>query len=300
MLAMLVGCGLRRRELAELQVAHLQRRDDHPAIAINIFSEEQNRMIHNRGISVSAIFAYALLTHVGSVPLIADESRPDIPRHGKAIVLFDGTNLDSFDSFLKTKGLNNDPDHVFRLENKTIHISGSEFGYLITKRGFSNYYLRAEFKWGEATHAPREGKARDSGILYHIQGKQKVWPTSIEFQICEGQTGYFYMTDGAALTGKDGKRMTGPPGSAARITRFNAGPLQDVTGYRDPNGEVEKPHGQWNLVELVVQGDHVKQYLNGNFVNEGSQAYPSSGKILIQSEGAEVFFRNIKLFPLKP
>src|SRR6185437_11331059 len=95
-----------------------------PAIALNIFSEEQNRMIHSRGISVSAIFAYALLTHVCSVPLIADESRPDIPRHGKAIVLFDGTNLDSFDSFLKTKGLNNDPDHVFRLENKTIHISG--------------------------------------------------------------------------------------------------------------------------------------------------------------------------------
>jgi 3-keto-disaccharide hydrolase len=153
-------------------------------------------MIHNRAVSVSAILAYALLTHVGSLPLIADESRPDIPRHGKAIVLFNGTNLDSFDSFLKTKGLNNDPDHVFRLENKTIHISGSEFGYLITRRGFSNYYLRAEFKWGEATHAPREGKARDSGILYHIQGEQKVWPTSIEFQICEGQTGYFYMTDG--------------------------------------------------------------------------------------------------------
>jgi len=228
-------------------------------------------MIHNRRISVFAIFAYALLTHVGSLPLMADESRPEIPRHGKAVVLFDGTDLDSFDSFLKTKGLNNDPDHVFRLENKTIHISGSEFGYLITKRGFSNYYLRAEFKWGEATHAPREGKARNSGILYHIQGEQKVWPTSIEFQICEGQTGYFYMTDGAALTGNDGKRVTGPPGSAARITSFNAGPLQDVTGYRDPNGEVEKPHGQWNLVELVVQGDHVKQYLNGKFVNEGSE-----------------------------
>jgi hypothetical protein len=72
-----------------------------------------------------------------------------------------------------------------------------------------------------------------------------------------------------------------------------------VTGYRDPNGEIEKPHGEWNLVELVAQGGHVKQYLNGKLVNEGSDAYPSSGKILIQSEGAEVFFRDIRLFPLE-
>ena len=46
-----------------------------------------------------------------------------------------------------------------------IHISGSEFGYLITKPESDNCYLRAEFKWGEATHPPREGMARDSGIL---------------------------------------------------------------------------------------------------------------------------------------
>src|SRR5450755_4306147 len=86
--------------------------------------------------------------------------------------------------------------------------------------------------------AAREGMARDSGILYHIQGEQKVWPTSIEFQICEGQTGDFYMTDGAALTGADGKRETGPRGSAARIRRFGEGPWQNVTGYRDPTGEI--------------------------------------------------------------
>jgi len=230
----------------------------------------------------------------------AGQGTQDIPPHGAAIVLFDGSSLDAFDSFLKTKGLNSDPEHVFRLENGLIHISGAEFGYLITKREFANYYLRAEFKWGEATHPPREGMARDSGILYYIQGDQKVWPTSIEFQICEGQTGDFYMTDGAALTGADGKRETGPPGSAARIRRFGEGPWQNVTGYRDPNGEIERPHGEWNLVELVAQGGHVKQYLNGRLVNEGSDAYPSSGKILIQSEGAEVFFRDIQLFPLAP
>lgn len=222
-----------------------------------------------------------------------------VPAHGDAIILFDGRDVSNFDSFLKTKGLNSDPDHVFTVENSVIHISGREFGYLITKREFDNYYLSAEFKWGEATHPPREGMARDSGILYHVQGEQKVWPTSIEYQICEGQTGDFYMTDGAALTGTDGKRVTGPPNGAARIIRIGEGPWQNVTGYRDPNGEIEKSHGEWNVVEIVAQGDNVKHYLNGKLVNEGSKAYPASGKILIQSEGAEVYFRDVKLYPLK-
>src|SRR2546425_862478 len=230
---------------------------------------------------------------------IAFATGSEIPPHGAAITLFDGRDLANFDIFLKEHGLNNDPDSVFRVENGVIHVSGKEFGYVITKQEFANYYLRAEFKWGEGTYAPRAGHARDSGILYHVQGPQKVWPTSVEFQIIEGGTGDFWMTDGGALTGPNGVRVTGPPGSALKIDRIGKGPWNDVAGYRDPVGELEKPHGQWNLLELVVQGDHVRQFVNGKLANEGSEAFPSSGKILFQSEGAEVFFRNIKLFPLK-
>ncbi len=223
----------------------------------------------------------------------------DIPPHGPAIVLFNGSNLSGFDTFLKSKGLNNDPDHVFKVENGVIHVSGTELGYIITKQDFQNYYLKAEFKWGEGTFAPRAGQARDSGILYNIQGDQKVWPRSIEFQINEGCTGDFWMTDGAALTGKDGKRVTGPPGGALKIDRFNKGPWKNLVGYRDPVNEVEKPHGQWNVVELVNRNGHVWQYVNGKLANEGTDAFPASGKILFQSEGAEVFFRNLELYPLK-
>ena len=223
----------------------------------------------------------------------------EIPPHGKAIILFDGHDLRNFDIFLKDRGLNNDPDHVFSVEKSVLHVSGKEFGYVITKQEFANYYLSAEFKWGEGTYAPRAGQARDSGILYHVQGPQKVWPTSVEFQIIEGGTGDFWMTDGGALTGPNGVRVTGPPGGALKIDRIGKGPWNNVAGYRDPVGELEKPHGEWNLLELVAQGDHVKQFVNGKLANEGSEAFPSSGKILFQSEGAEVFFRNIKLYPLK-
>lgn len=222
----------------------------------------------------------------------------DIPRHGKPIVLFDGHGLDQFDTFLKIQGLNKDPDHVFQVEKNIIHVSGKEFGYIITKQEYQDYYLRAEFKWGEGTYAPREGHARDSGILYNIQGPQKVWPRSLEFQILEGGTGDFWLTDGGAVTAR-GTRATGPEGKAVKIDRIAKGPSKDITGYRDPLGEVEKPHGKWNRLELVVQGDHVKHLVNGKLVNEGTEAFPSSGKVLFQSEGAEIFFRNIKLFPLK-
>ncbi len=233
------------------------------------------------------------------VSSLGQAASPKIPAHRSAIVLFDGADLKSFDTFLKSQGLNSDPEHVFQVENGVIHVSGKEMGYIITKKTFQNFYLRAEFKWGEGTYGSREGKARDSGILYNVQGEQKVWPRSIEFQIMEGGTGDFWMTDGAALTGKDGVRVTGPAGSAMKIDRFGKGPSENVVGVRDPVGEVEKPHGEWNVLELVTQGNDVKQYVNGKLVNEGTDPSPASGKILFQSEGAEVYFRDIKLYPLK-
>ncbi len=70
----------------------------------------------------------------------------DIPPHGAAIVLFNGRDLSGFDTFFKSKGLNSDPDQVFQVENGIIHVSGMDMDYIITKQGFQNYYLKAEFK----------------------------------------------------------------------------------------------------------------------------------------------------------
>ena len=240
-----------------------------------------------------------MLAMAACIHALGQATSPKIPAHKSAIVLFDGSDLKNFDTFLTGTGLNNDPEHVFQVENGVIHVSGKEFGYLITKKTYQNFYLRAEFKWGQGTYGSREGKARDSGILYNVQGEQKVWPQSIEFQIMEGGTGDFWMTDGAALTGKDGTRVTGPAGKAMKIDRFGKGPSENVVGFRDPVGEVEKPHGEWNVLELVTAGNDVKQYVNGKLVNEGTDPSPASGKILLQSEGAEVYFRDIKLYPLK-
>ena len=236
-----------------------------------------------------------------ALPAIAASAQtgPTIPSHSAAIVLFDGKNLDNFDTFIKTEGLNSDPQHIFSVENGVLHVSGHEMGYVITKRSFHNFYLKAEFKWGEGTFGERAGQARDSGILFNIQGDQKVWPRSLEFQITEGGTGDYWLTDGAALTGRDGKRVTGPAGSAERIDHIGKGPVQNITGFRDSVGDLEKPRGEWNTLELIVDGNTVKQYVNGKLANEGTDPFPKEGKILFQSEGAEVYFRNMILYPLK-
>ena len=222
-----------------------------------------------------------------------------IPAHGPAVVLFNGSDLGQFETFIRGRGLNSDPEHVFRVEDGAVHVSGHEMGYIITRQSFHRFYLRAEFKWGEGTFGEREGQARDSGILYNIQGEQKVWPRSIEFQIKEGETGDFWMTDGAALTGSDGKRVTGPPGQATNIGHIDKGPEKNVVGFRNTTGEFEKPHGEWNTLEIVADDNTVRQYVNGKLANVGTDPFPKDGRILFQSEGAEIFFRNMQVSPLK-
>jgi hypothetical protein len=243
-------------------------------------------MMRHHRILVVAVFAVGLAA--GTDASLAGAAAP-----GKAIKLFNGKNLDGFYTYLRSKGKNQDPDKVFQVHDGMIHVSGSDFGYIATEAEYENYRLTVEFKWGEKTNAPREGKARDSGVLYHFVGPDKIFPKSIEFQMIEGGTGDIIVVDGASLTVKGVTRNEG------RFDRFGKGPWQDVAGYRDPKSEVEKPHGEWNRLELIADGDTVKYFVNGKLVNEGTGANPHRGKILFQSEGAEVFFRRIELEPIE-
>jgi len=124
--------------------------------------------MRNSRIAVPSLFAALVLAGT-----LSGGAKSDIPPHGKAVILFDGHDLANFDIFLKEHGLNNDPNHVFRVENGAIHVSGKEFGYVITKKEFADYYLRGEFKWGEGTYAPRDGQARDSGFCITCRVSRK-------------------------------------------------------------------------------------------------------------------------------
>ena len=72
---------------------------------------------------------------------------------------------------------------------------------------------------------------------------------------------------------------------------------KDVLGFRGKE-DVESPDGQWNRMEVLCDGGHIVIYLNGVQVNEGFHSQPSFGKILFQTEMAEIFFRKMELWPL--
>ena len=237
------------------------------------------------------------------------------PPADEAIQLFAGKTLDNFDTFVFGHGFNNDPEGVFRVVDGMIRVEGMPYGYFITKEEYGDFFLHAEFKWGEATHGRRENKARDSGILYRaVEARRRalaatsngsIWPKALEFQIMEGGTGDVILLGGAQLT-VNGVRKGGDLG--IQIDRFNKTDLgridgwpkhyREPAGFRDPNNEVEKPHGQWNVLEMVAEGDSVKYWVNGTFVMQGRDASLARGKILFQSEGSELYFRNIKVWAL--
>ncbi len=229
------------------------------------------------------------------------QARPSVPPHAKLSPLFNGKDLTGFDTLLEKQGINSDPNKVFQVEKGILHISGQEFGGLVTQKEYENYYLRAEFKWGEKTYPPREGKARDSGIQYNITGPLKVWPRMMEFQINEGGTGDMWVVGGTGATvdGKVYESTSSGPGAYIRIPHIGRGPLVNVTGHRDPVNDLERLHGKWNVLELVVDHDRIMYFVNGKLALLGTNANTTKGKILFQCEGAEVYFRNMKIAPLK-
>jgi hypothetical protein len=225
-----------------------------------------------------------------------------VPPHGKLKPLFNGKDFKGFDTLLQDHGINNDPAKVFQVEDGALHISGEEFGGLVTKKEYENYYLRAEFKWGEKIYPPRLGKTRDSGIQYNLTGPLKVWSRMMEFQINEGGTGDIWVINGTGVT-VDGQiyqsTAEAGPKQYIRIAHIGRGPLVNVTGYRDAVNDLEKPHGEWNVLELVVDHDRILYFVNGKLANAGTKANTTQGKILFQCEGAEAYFRNMEIAHLK-
>mgnify|MGYP002795209078 CR=1 FL=1 len=62
--------------------------------------------------------------------------------------IFNYKNLDGWNSFLPSHGVNTDPDSVFTVENGILQISDEVFGYMSTKDTYKDFHILSEFKWG--------------------------------------------------------------------------------------------------------------------------------------------------------
>lgn len=237
--------------------------------------------------------------------------------------LFNGKDLTGWETYLgkpyKEKeplGLNNDPNKVYTVAEvdgkPAIRISGEVFGALTTKDEFENYHLKLEFKWGEKKWPPREKDVRDSGLLYHCVGKHGAgsgfWMQSLECQIQEHDCGDYWSVAGAIVDfegeQKDGK---GPVFYKKGGKKFIC-PSKETGARIVKSADFENKTGEWNTIELLTVGDTSVHLVNGkpNMVltnsrrKEGDKEVPlTKGKIQLQSEGAEVFYRNIVVKPLK-
>ncbi|HXL55390.1 MAG TPA: DUF1080 domain-containing protein [Chitinophagaceae bacterium] len=196
--------------------------------------------------------------------------------------LFNGFNLKGWYSFLPSKGINNDPEKIFAVEDGLMHISGKEFGYIATKKIFTNFHLSLEFKWGIKKYAPRDTAKRDNGILFYFSNNDsdKVWPKSIECQIQEGDTGDFWLIDSTTIT-VNGVRSI--PKDFSRVIKMK---------------DNEHANGEWNRVEIIAKDEKIIYIVNGTVVNEGNDPSIREGKIALQSEGAEIYYRNIEIAEL--
>lgn len=211
-----------------------------------------------------------------------------------------------------------DPKNIWTFaKDGTFNISGRGYGYVATKGNYRDYHLVLEFKWGSKTWGAREKKAKDNGLLLHAYGPHgaysDTWMASIEAQIIEGGIGdILVLSPTPELTTSLSSEFTldrdkekiwkaGSPRQTVTKGRINwkgrDEDWSDTVGFRGKN-DVESPSGEWNRLEVIAKGNMLQYFVNGAMVNEVFDCKPSEGKILLQTEGAEMIVRRYELYPL--
>jgi hypothetical protein len=247
------------------------------------------------------------------------------PTTGKWTKLFDGKNLQGWDSYIAPDmdstgkvftgvpvGLNKDPKHVFTVVKEAgenvIRVSGESWGGISTQKEYENFHFQLKFKWGNLTWGQKKNKKKDSGLLYFAMGPHGAdygaWMRSQEFQLEEGNCGDYWGCAGGMETVKvvrkpDSTFVYSPKGEP--IT-FSAGGKFGRHCLKQTNAE--NPSGEWNTLDLYCHGDTSVHVVNGKVMmvlfhssqQEKGQVLPlKKGKLQIQSEGAEVFYKDIQI-----
>jgi len=184
------------------------------------------------------------------------------------------------------KNVNTDPD-TWHVEKDLLICTGKPIGVMRSEKQYENFILHIEwmhmepggnsgtFVWSNAT--PPEG-----GNL----------PNGVEVQMLE--------LEWVNLNTKDG---VVPPIAYVHGELFGVGGVETMTdnprGTRSKSIENRcKGKGEWNTYDVVCVDGVVKLSVNGKFVNGISKATQKKGYICLESEGAEIHFRNIRIIEL--
>jgi hypothetical protein len=234
-------------------------------------------------------------------------------RQERWIPLFNGKNLNGWTVKIKGYPARENFANTFRVEDGLLKVSydgykgfDGKFGHLFSRHKYSNYRLRAEYRFvGEQCPGGPGWALRNSGLMIHSQsvqsmGKDQDFPVSLEVQLLGGDGQRERHTGNLCTPGThvvmDGKLVT-----------------QHCIDSRS-----KTYHGdQWVTVELEVRGNAItKHFINGENVLEYEQPQLDEGDadarrlirngnkmlhegyIALQAESHPVEFRKVEILPL--
>lgn len=211
-----------------------------------------------------------------------------------------------------------DPKNVFSVINlfgeKVLKVTGEIYGGLTTKAEYQNYHLHLAYKWGTKKWPPRDTLPRDMGIMFHLQGTNEdafwsVFMNGMEFQISEATSGDLFLVPN--------KTFINQPSALARVDKnikWNPTAAETNVGIgtnywsltRSENFESE--FSKWTIMDLYTIGNSAIYLVNGHVVNafrnasikfkDGTVMQLVKGKIQLQSEGAEGYYKDITIQPI--
>jgi hypothetical protein len=208
----------------------------------------------------------ALQIHAGP-PMIVEfkdiRLKPLKATYGQAVRLFNGKDLTGW-----TPSSDGCKD-TFAVRDGVITDTGRPAGYIRTETDYTNYTLHLQL---------RHVKGGNSGVLLRMVGADKVWPKSIEAQGQSGSMGDIWNIDSFGM-------KTDPERTRGRHTR-------------KMHRSNERPIGQWNDYEILLDGGDLEIKVNNLVQNTATDCDEVPGKICLQSEGSPKEFRNIVLVPI--
>jgi hypothetical protein len=225
--------------------------------------------------------------------------------------LFNGKNWDGWylkirngDSVLATK--------VYAIENGMVHVfkdfadssdlntgKNPTHGLFYTKKKYSKYILKFEYKWGKKITNNFASFQYDAGVYYHVID-DAIWPKGVEYQVRynhlknKNHTGDYWGLPVNEWTANDKNEFTFlAEGGTLKPVKQGEHLATATTNFNALNDK-------WNECEIIVMGNEYSIHkLNGDIVNVGKKLAVSAGIIGFQSETAEIFYKNIKIKEFK-
>jgi hypothetical protein len=171
----------------------------------------------------------------------------------------------------------NVPADTFTVREGMIHCTGKPTGIMRTERMYENFVLEIEWRHMEV--------GGNSGIFVWSDGviaKGTPFARAVEIQVLDGKNGENYTSHGDvfAIHGATMKPDRPHPGGWMRCL---------------PSERRAKPAGEWNHYRITCRDGVIKLAVNGKEVSGGSHCKPRKGYICLESEGGEIYFRNLRI-----